>query len=312
MKRKIKVDASAFKESSCLLRFKRIVLDGLKEPMPWNDVQYGSAFHMFVATMARTNGDAGEATKKALEIFSKPCEIRKKHLTVLHLQKTCYDYWEHFHKTDNAQILSVDNIPLVEQNFEILLYEDDYNEVYLCGTIDKMVKFVNGIYAIGDYKTHSLWSASKNGNWIEGAKAYFQQYELSSQLLTYRLAIRLQARRNPDSIFATLDKSQVGTFIDGVFLSSNQDTRFMRSDVKIWTDEQITLFHNLALAKAKAICELPPDYNIPDGLIHGACSENQFKCKFFQLCAAPDDITRGHLIRNNYIVKSYNPLEFGK
>lgn len=314
MKRKIKIDASSLKESSCKLRFKRIVIDGLTEPRPYNDTQYGSAFHKFVSTMHETKGDAGIATEAASTLFKKPCEIRrgKEHLSEIHLLKTCYDFWEHFHKKDDFDVLMAGEKPLVEQNFELLIYENETTQVYLCGTIDKIGRFRNGCYAIGDYKTHSLFSVARGGNWEYGAAEYFKQYELSSQLLTYRCAIDIAAEQTPESIFGVINQTPVGVFIDGVFLSSKEPTRFKRSPVKIFKPEEIAYFRQQLVNKAMVIASLPLDYKDMDGIIHGACSENMFKCKYFQLCAAPDDIARGHLMRQNYITREYNPLEFGK
>src|SRR6266576_2163614 len=148
-KKIIKLDASALSQSSCLLRFKRIVLEGYTDKIPYNDTQYGSAFHKFMATMQETNGDFARAIIETNELFNRPCNIRKKHLTELHLNKTCIDYWQHFQQKDTFQVMqSSDGKPLVETDFAIPYFENDKYVVMLQGTIDKHGKFQNGCYAI--------------------------------------------------------------------------------------------------------------------------------------------------------------------
>ena len=59
MKTTIKLDASALVKGACNLRLKRLVLDGYTVALPYNDTQYGSAFHEFVKQMYLTNANFG-------------------------------------------------------------------------------------------------------------------------------------------------------------------------------------------------------------------------------------------------------------
>src|SRR5574338_1651758 len=187
-KQRLNLDASALSISSCDYRLKLTVIDGLKQPIVNNDTLYGTAFHKFISTMYETNGEFMTAVAAAKKAFAKPCVIKstKKHLTENHLLKTCLDFWEHFGQKDDFEILHDDKgKPLVEVTFEILIYESEHLEIYLCGTIDKIGKFKNGAYAIGDYKVTSSWNIGE----------YLRPFRLSTQLHTYHWALTELASR---------------------------------------------------------------------------------------------------------------------
>src|ERR1051326_7341201 len=91
----IKLDASALIQSACMLRLKRIIIDGYTDKLPYNDLMYGKAFHKFVALMAIDENKFGENIHEALKVLSEPMQIRdrKGHLNAEHLIKTCTDFW---------------------------------------------------------------------------------------------------------------------------------------------------------------------------------------------------------------------------
>jgi hypothetical protein len=122
----IRLDASALKESSCLLRLINISVLGIKETLTYNDTQYGSAFHTFISELHKTGGNFAEAQLKAVEMNERPSTTRgvKSHLSSAHLVKTCIDFTKHFQENDQFEILSLDGKPLVEERFEIPYYED--------------------------------------------------------------------------------------------------------------------------------------------------------------------------------------------
>lgn len=305
-KQRINIDASSLKESSCDYRFYNIVVKGLRQPLPNNDTQYGSAFHKFTSTMHETSGNFNEAIKAACLLFDKPCIVKpkKKHLTKNHLVKTCLDYWEHFGKTDDFEVLHDNNDkPLVEIKFELLIYSTEDVEVYLCGTIDKIGKFKNGAYAIGDYKVTSSWD-------IVG---YLAPYRLSTQLKVYHWALTEIGIRNPESAVAAITKYPVGVFIDGIFAKTNKDTEFHRSEVFMFKDSERAEFDDFIKIAAERILFISKYREVRrNGLINGSCHTGWGPCKFFDICAAPDDIARAHVIRNNFITKPYEPLKFGE
>lgn len=349
-KRIIRLDASALKESACDYRLNMIVIEGYRDKLPMNDTQYGTAVHKFISMMYLTHGNMMESLKAAKIDFQKPSELREKkdYLTETHFIKTCFDYWQNFLEKDDFELLidekakcwqckghGLDKVnseirgcniecaicsgkgtlssPMVEVTFEIKIYEDEHYIVYLCGTIDKLGKFKNGCYALGDYKTTSSWDI----------KNYFNQYELSTQLLTYRYAIKKMGEIYPDSLLGHINQFPIGAFIDGVFLKSAKETSFKRSEVyftdKKHTDGLLQEYEwNLGNIVTNLINDIalnhPPSRN---GLTNGACangygtsSPNGALCRFFHLCACKDDIARAHVLKNNFAKKEYHPLKF--
>ena len=307
MKNIIRFSASVAPKLNCLLRLKRTIIDGYQESLPYNDMQYGSAVHKFISTMHETKGDFSAATLGAKRIFSKPCEIRKgkKHLTEIHLLKTCFDYWEHYQKTDDFDILiDKDGKPLVECSFSNTIWSDEHNEIRFEGVIDKVGKFKNGCYGVGDYKITSAWSQQD----------YFEQYLLSTQLRFYLYNLKLSAKNNPDSLLAKICEYPIGYFIDGIFISKD-GAIFKRSDVIVPSDQEDKEFASLVSSKI-----LPtllrfvtwPEYNERDGIASGACCELKYPCEYLYVCSACDDIARKHVLNNSFIQKPYEPLTHSK
>lgn len=295
-----------------------IAVEGWRNPLPMNDTQYGTAVHKFIAQMYLTGGNMMEAYKAAKKDFQKPSEMRDKkaYLTEAHFTKTCFDYWQNYLQKDDFELL-IDpstNLPTVEITFEIKIYEDESFIVYLCGTIDKLGKFKNGCYALGDYKTTSSWDT--NG--------YFTQYELSTQLLTYKYAIKKMGDMYPDSIFGHINKFPVGAFIDGIFLKSSKETTFKRSEVffidKKHADGLLEEYEkNLMRRTLELLYALERGIHHKTGLLNGACANGYGTsspmgalCKFFQVCACKDEIARTHVLRNNFVQKEYHPLKFNE
>jgi len=314
MKIKIKLDASAMVKSACMLRLKRLVIDGYSGAS-YNDIQYGSAYHEFVKQMYLTKANFAIAIEKALEILNKPCIIRKKHLTDKHLTKTCLDYWQYSKSNDNYEIYSLDGKPMVEIYFENKFFEDDKYEVYLVGTIDSFGKIDKGIYAIRDFKTHSLFSVSKSGSsYVEQEmQTFLNSFELSLQLRFYLLNLKLLSKAYPDTEFSKIVSHSVGMFIDGVFLSSKEPTQFRRSTIWIPNQDEICEIEFLLNYQIKRfLCYLDREnFNLRDGIITGACTDGKFPCNYYEVCAAKDQ-AKDYLLKNNFVKKPYEPQEFGK
>lgn len=314
----LRFDASSLTKSSCLLRWKRIVIDGITEREKYNDTFYGSAFHKFVASMYETNGDFSVSIKAAVEVFNRHNTVRKGkyHLDQVHLQKTCIDYWQHFQSKDDFEIFSINGKPAVEVDFHILYYEDDQYQVYLDGTIDKLGKFKNGMPAFGDYKTHSLFSAvTKAGNTRyvdENIKTFMKQFELSVQLNFYYFILKWESLNHPTSALGSIFNGKFGAFIDGVFLSTKDPTKFIRSDVI--TNFNYEEFKYLVDLRVKQLIQLTTavEYTTRDGLINGACVDGKYTCPFHGVCNCTDEVARKMMLQNNFITKPFNPLEYSK
>lgn len=303
----IRFSSSAAPKLSCLLRLKRTIIDGYQELLPHNDMQYGSAVHKFISTMHESGGDFALATMEAKRIFSKPCQIRKgkKHLTETHMLKVCFDYWEHYTKSDDFEILcGVDGKPLVEVSFSNKIYEDDDVVILFEGVIDKIGKIKGGCYAVGDYKVTSAWDQED----------FMEKYRLSSQLRFYVYNIKLTAREHPESILSTIASTPLGYFVDGIFISKD-GAKFQRSEVIVPSDQDDAEYGKMLANKVvPALITLArnPDYNVRDGIVCGACCELKYPCEFLPICSAPDDIARQHLLAKYFVRKEYLPLTHSK
>lgn len=272
-----------------------------------------------------TNGDFSKAIDAAKALFDKPKVIRegKKHLDELHLVKTCLDYWQHFHSKVNYTVVQLNDKPMVELDFAIKIYEDEHLIIELAGTTDALVKITNGCFAVCDSKTHSLWSLNnkvKPGStyYQKEIKDYFAQYELSLQLRFYAYIWKLIAKMEPEgSELKRILSAPIGAFIEGIFISKTEDTKFELSDVWQFSDVDMEEFDTLVKEKVYELANLfnsnrVTPWTMRDGIICGACVDDKFPCKFWNLCAAKSDLARTYIIQNDYKVVPYNPLNFSK
>lgn len=325
-KYKIKINASAWKESSCYLRIYRIIVEGYKEKLRYNDTQYGSAFHLFISELHKTKGNFAQSMTSAISLNEQPAIQRtnRNHLTSAHLVKVCTEYTKHFQKQDTFEILTVDGEPLVEQQFSILYYEDDLFEVYLEGTIDAIGKFTQGVYAIRDYKTRSLWATrGKDGSTRyveEEIRRYFKQYELSLQLRFYLFCIKLFGQKHPNTPLGKLfTEHRFGVFIEGIFTSSQEFTKFAKSEVFLLEQSDLDEFQGVFdiklrqfLSLVRMSIEYDKPYTIRDGIVSGSCYENKYPCKFAAVCAAQKEIARTLLLQNEFKQQLFDPLHHDK
>lgn len=327
------LNASLLKKSSCDRLIQHIALDGLKEPVNYNDTQYGSAFHKFISRMYESGGKFDEALVAAKAIMSLPCKIRNKkdHLNEQHLVKTMFDFWEQYETSNNSFRLLINPTaicykcsgingipicpscdgkgvrpqPMVEQTFDIKVRETDDYEIHLAGTIDQVGQIINGCFAVNDYKTTSTWDI----------ESYLAPWRLSPQLKFYVSAIRRIGLANPDSEFARIAKTNVGACITGIFLKSSKETIFKRSDVFVFKESELDEFDAMLEVKLDEFTKLINDYRanriiMPTGMMNDSCpGTSKWKCPYFNACNAPDSIARNHVLKNNFKSVSYNPLQ---
>lgn len=308
MKTHIRLDASALKESSCSRRLVWTTVDGYREEKNSNDIEFGSAFHEFIKVMKETNGNYAEATMAAVNRYNVPMYIkdrRKDYMTAQYLQVLCFKYWEQYVAKDQFETVVIDGKPLVELKFSYPYYVDDEVEVSLCGTIDDVCKHRHGTYAIRDYKTTSVYKKDE----------YLSGYALSPQLMFYRMVVSLYAKTYPDSIFAQINKHGFSCFIEGVFLQgATKEPEFKRSELFIYTPEQMNEFQKLVDRKVRQLVELVKAGVVPDreGMINGACQTVYGPCKFAIACKQQTSVGVGHMLNRFFIKREYNPLAFGK
>jgi len=193
--------------------------------------------------------------------------------------------------------------PATEVTFSIRYYEDDYIIVNLCGTIDKIGKFRNGCYAIGDWKTTSSWDN----------QGYFEQFQLSRQLRMYLLAIKLMASMHPDSVLGQLGRTNVACFIDAIFLNKDpNETKFIRSDTMTIKPAELDAFQLTLDDKIKQLSQAVKTGYLPkEGILNGSCERKFSKCSFWDCCRNPDNIAEV-LLRRDFNRVQFNPLKYNE
>jgi hypothetical protein len=314
-KKIIKLNASALRESSCLLRLYLNVIEGYSSKSKVIDIEYGSAFHRFTQALAETGGDEFESMSKANQYFRKQLEDptliiprvgkgSKAWMTLSHLTGTCDDFYNKVWNGDdkNFQILkSPKGNPLVEQTFSIPFYSDDTVDVLIEGTLDAVAKYNGGCYVIPDYKTTSTWMPPED---------YFRQYTLSSQLITYYWAVRQHGKLYPDSFWAEICRERIGCVIQGVFLSSTKQTEFHRSPV-IWFNEDMLNEYEHGLKQTVERLVYHVKFGIRphrEGLSNGACTYGGKLCGYTPACSAPDEESFKGILDVRYQKQEYDPL----
>lgn len=199
-----------------------------------------------------------------------------------------------------------DNQSATEVTFTIPYYEDDNIIVNLCGTIDKVGKFIGGVYNIDDWKTTGHRSDDKYSR-----MDYFSQYDLSRQLRFYTLACKLMARRHPESIMGQVGATRMGASITAIFLKPNaNETLVERSEVFSYSDVQIAEFErtlNDFIGKLSASVETM--YFPKEGILNGTCEGKWRRCPFWFACKSPDNIAQV-LLGREFKRQVYDPLNF--
>jgi len=357
MKLVINLDSTALGHSACIKDLYLTVIGslgenglsegGYKEKQASINLVYGVAVHKFIDIAIKTKGDLILARRAALDMFNGiATEAPGKYKQWLHDEKhlniVCINAW-------NDYILEEQNFDLVELvlpcwkckgqgyvgmdtpefkpcptckgekqflqpatevTFSIKYYEDDNIIVNICGTIDKIGKFKNGCFAIGDWKTSSTWNTEE----------YFQQYELSRQLRMYSLALKLMAISNPDSILGRIGKTNVGCFIDAIFLDKEPNaTKFIRSDVFVIKPHDLDAFQLTIDDQIKRLAQaIKTGYLPKEGIINGSCikyqqatEKNFVKCLFWDCCRNPDNVAEALLARNFNRVQ-FDPLNYNE
>jgi len=306
-KKIIRYNASAIKESECQRRTYLTVAGGYTERLNNNDVEFGSAFHLFASEMERTNGDSVKSLAAATKYYAEKPMIMKSNKTYLDkkfLQSVCME-WLTFAEGDRFKVLRDSNSqPIVEIKFAYPYYADDEVEVILCGTIDRVGKFDNGIYAFGDYKTTAVYKIEE----------YLKSYLMSPQMLFYRLIIRKYAAFG--GIWEEVNKLPVGCFIDGLFHKAPPKTtggtgiEIVRSDVMVFSDVQLAEFERLLDGNIHTLIRMVKAGKLPDryGMLYGSCETKYGNCKYWNACTAPTDLGFQTVMKHSFIQRPYDPL----
>jgi hypothetical protein len=318
------------------------VVGGYKSPTGAAAI-YGVAVHKFVDTMYKTNGYGHAANKDMLAVFNLPKELPKakgKEYLVdeRHLQTTAWNLWNDKIVPESAfDVLQIPvecywcggsgvvQSPTTEQmcpcncdkcngtgtrigpateiTFKIKIYEDDFCIMWLCGTIDTVGQFRNGCFAIRDWKTTSSYQQ----------ESFLTNFELSRQLRFYTLACKLMAKSNPESILGRVGATNVGAFIDAIFLKSKaNDNEYARSDVMQYSEQHMSTFYAMLMEFCQRFSKNVRENNIkPEGILNGACTAGYPRCRFWNICKSNPQVAQV-LLSRDFTRKMYDPLNFNE
>lgn len=312
----VNLDSTVLGTSACILNLKRSVLGeiengqptgGYREKLNGASMVYGIAVHKFIDTMYKTGGHYPTARTEAEKAFLIPKIENRKSAWLCdpkHLITTCFNLWTGFCETEGSfDLLLLGDKPATEITFSIPFYEDDIVVVNLCGTIDKVGKFKNGCYAIGDWKTTSQYDTD----------SYFTQYELSRQLRIYTLACSLMAQREPESTLGRIGATSMGSFIDAVFLKPKaNDVVVRRSDVFQYSDGELETFKEVLLMKCQQLSMAIMINHFPkEGILNGSCESKWGKCKFWNCCKNNDTVAQV-LLKRDFVQWNFSPLNYNE
>lgn len=306
----IELHASALRQTACQrLTFLKIVRR-LDSKGVNNDTYFGTCFHKFAELYSTGNGLAmslAQATTMYRERSAQPDFLIKKsadYLDVFRLTQVCNEWARQFDNS-NFVIEQVDGKHMTEVDFKIPMYSDEFVDILLVGTLDKIGKIQGGVYCIGDYKTTRSWGDPED---------YFGKYQLDPQLLAYKYAVLWHAEKYPDSIFATIAKQNFGCFIEGIFLTK-KETTFLRSKVFMFSDYDMQEFSSLLRNKVLEIARLATMYakaiaaDLPnacpprEGRLNGVCNTIYGGCPFYGACSSPDERSFEYML-DEYFIRS--------
>lgn len=309
-KKVINVDASSLRSAGCMLNFYRVVVEGYREKVMGNDMVYGIAVHKFIDTMFKTKGDLAKARDACRDAFTKIPKYTKTKKEFMddfgHMLSSSMDIWTTYILNDKSYevVQFANGEPATEMTFRIPFYEDEFVLINLAGTIDRLGKIRGGCYAVGDYKTTGAWNPQE----------YLDDYSLSHQLRFYVLALKLMARKYPDSVLGQIGSTRVGAFIDGLFIKAKiTENKYIRSQVYQFSDKDLEEFENSIMGFCKVLAWYIQVDVVPTrlGIVMNTCRQQWGKCKFWGPCSSGNEQIAQLMLKRDFAQRPYDPLNFG-
>lgn len=302
----IRINASSLRNSTCMLRWYRQIIQGYYQPNKDAKAVYGIGVHAYIDSMYKTGGHVGISREKALAAFRVqkwPVKQQAWLEDENHFFMTCYHLWnEYVAKETQFELCKLPTgEPATEITFSVPFMEDANFIVKLEGTTDKVGKFKGGCFAVGDWKTTSKWDT----------KSYLSDYETSSQLKFYVTALKIMARLEPDSMLGQIGATRVGAFIDGIFLKPKvTDNTYGRSEVFQFTEATLGEYETMLQTKILELLSYTRQNLVPlrQGLLNGVCGTGNYKCEYYNCCKQQDERVAEMLLARDFKQKPYNPL----
>ena len=289
----LRIDASAYKESACYLKFYYTTVRGLRSSYMNHKMEYGTAYHKALETFYAT-GDKAESLNQALSHYSNPEIIipDSDWRTAGHLANCITQYFETYDEGDGLKVERHEGKPLLEMKFGFPFYTNGFIDVIICGTIDFIGTYF-GQNVICDHKSTAVTTIDR----------YLDSYRMSTQIMLYTLVMR---KLFPDRNYQAL--------INGIFLSRTGKNKFQRSPILDYSDTKLAYFEQHLTQTIVKFVELltknlkeDKNYFLPNF----NCCETKFgMCKFVKICNAGD--FGEAVIENDFYSKPYNPLNFNE
>jgi len=337
MKQTIKINASSLILSRCVLQWHRVIVQGYKSKVEGASLRYGVAAHEFIDSMMKSKGRMDIAYVNALKEFDKPkidkapflsdrnhfiglCNslwvsyiLKDKSFEILEIKSKCW--WCGGQRWNGENALTSQEAcshcqgtgtrlqPATEVTFSIPYYEDEHFIILLEGTIDKIGKIVGGCYALGDWKFTSSYKVDE----------YLSEYETAAPIRFYAFALKLMHRMFPDSVLGQIGKTNIGMFIDGVFLKSKvMECTWQRSDVFQFTDADFDEFKVLLDAAIQKLLTAIRNntWQQKEGFLNGNCNNaNKYgKCSFYFPCKVNNPQISQMMLARDFVQREYDPL----
>lgn len=289
-------DASLYKSSACLRRVYYTLFRGLRREGKDFKMEFGTATHRFL--QAWYGGRPVEDCLKLATDYYAPIPVPDSDFRHIgQLVNVCMGYHKQY--GGGADMLKPVSPEALECKFAYPLYFTPRVEVLLCGTID-MIGVLNGRKVIVDHKTTS----------IMGTESYLNSYQLSPQLMVYKLIYQ--------KLFGQTD--DIGCLINGIFISKSGKTKFERSMIFEYTSKQI---HNLEFHVMETVKNIVKGFELlldnPDMKDVGdvafpnaytCCTEQWGMCQFNHICLMDSDDDKESIISNEFVSRTYEPLNF--
>ncbi len=313
---RINIDASSLQYTHCFRRFyNKIVLGHSDHALPLNDIEYGSAWHHFRETLARTKdpmlamqeGNKYFAARMAEGMIFKE---KKEHLNLNHLSQLFVRYYTEFgveKSWGRYEYIKhpITGLPLVEQTFDIKFLEIGDFQFYLQGTMDGILLHPAGYVFFDDDKTTGEWNTKK----------FLEAFRLKPQLLFYRLGLELLSELPDGEWFKSLFEKRIGAKINAVFLKPEVDkVTFEQSRVFFFEDWEVQDMRAMLFKLCYRIENIISMTYLPEreGTFNDTCSGKYgIPCEFSGACGAPNEDIYEKILAN-FPVKLYEPLNFRK
>jgi len=314
---KYNIDASSLQYTHCFRRFyNKIILGYSAEGRPLNDIEYGSAFHIFRDTLAKTKdpfkactaGSGYFAARRAQRMIFKDNKLwlNEEHLTGLMLRyvQEFPDFTKSWGKHKYIESPDGNGEHLTEQTFNIPFMKFNDNEFFLQGTIDGLLDG-RPCVLLEDDKTTSQWNT----------KAFLDAFALKPQLLFYRLALELMSKQQGGEWFQSLFSSRVGAIVNGIFLKADvSKCEFLQSRVFFYEQWEVDELREMLEALCARVFNTLLADVVPqrEGVFNNTCEDKFYSpCEFSGACSAPLDAYE-KILRAHFPRREYEPLNFRK